>query len=368
MISAITNKLNSRVFELPISRHYVGHWGLVEAVRELIQNAIDSDSPFEYAFDADKLYITSRFAKLEASTLVLGTTSKAGAADKIGSFGEGYKIAMLVLTREGFPLTVLNGDKQWIPEFKVSHTFGSEVLHINETPIKRQERGLDFIVSGLTPENIDEIRSMCLRMQSPMNDVIGTKYGLILPSKPGKLYVGTLFVCDTDLKYGYDINPEHLALERDRQTVSGFSLRMLTKDMWVDHGTTTGSMDSLAEMIDKELPDVEYVRYGSPEMVKEACYKLFQKKYPGGIAAGTQEELQSLVSRGMTKVIHTSSSLYSQVSASKEHKAQMGALVRIQTPSEALEEWFADNKKYMSRLPIVGFKSILDRAKEWRNK
>lgn len=368
MISSLADKLFSKTYELPLSRTYVAHWGLVEAVRELIQNALDSDSPFEYAFDNGTLYISSRFAKLEASTLVLGATSKTGATDKIGSFGEGYKIAMLVLTREGYPLTILNGDKQWSPEFKVSSTFGAEVLHINESPVKRQERGVDFIISGLSDAECEAIREICLRMQPVMKDVIGTKYGLILPSKPGKLYVGTLFVCDTDLKYGYDINPEYLALERDRQTVSGWSLSSLTKDCWIEHCTNTGNLDLLAEMIDKEFPDVEHVRYGSTELVKEACYRLFQKKHPGAIAVGTQEELDRLVSRGMTSVIRESSLMYSQVSATAAHKQVMGGIVRVQTPTEALEEWFADNKKYMSRLPIVGFKSILERAKDWRNK
>jgi len=219
MLAAIADRIRSKSYELPLSRDYVRHWGLKEAIRELVQNALDSESPFEYAFADGQLFITSRFARLEASTLVLGSTSKSDRTDAIGSFGEGYKIALLVLTRNGYDVKVWNGNKQWVPEFRHSDQFDAEVLCINETPAHRQNQGVEFVVSGLTDDDEAEIRSMCLRMQPPMSDVIGTKYGHILPSRPGKLYVGTLFVCDTDLTYGYDILPEHLQLERDRQTV-----------------------------------------------------------------------------------------------------------------------------------------------------
>lgn len=91
MLAAIADRIRSESYELPLSRDNVRHWGLKEAVRELIQNALDSESPFEYAFAQGQLFITSRFARLEARTLVLGSTSKSDRDDAIGSFGEGYK-------------------------------------------------------------------------------------------------------------------------------------------------------------------------------------------------------------------------------------------------------------------------------------
>ena len=32
-----------KTYELPISPNYVGNWGIKEAIREILQNAIDSD-------------------------------------------------------------------------------------------------------------------------------------------------------------------------------------------------------------------------------------------------------------------------------------------------------------------------------------
>ncbi|WP_460069432.1 hypothetical protein [Pseudomonas sp. H2_E05] len=364
MLAAIADRIRSKSYELPLSRDYVRHWGLKEAIRELVQNALDSESPFEYAFADGQLFITSRFARLEASTLVLGSTSKADRADAIGSFGEGYKIALLVLTRNGYDVKVWNGNKQWVPEFRHSDQFDAEVLCINETLAHRQNQGVEFVVSGLTEEDETEIRSMCLRMQPPMSDVIGTKYGHILPSRPGKLYVGTLFVCDTDLTYGYDILPEHLQLERDRQTVSGWDLKQVSKNAWID----TGRLDEVAEKIEAGIPDVEYVEYGSTELVREPRYRLFQQKHPGAIAVQSQEELNSLVKQGMTNTVVVRGAYYSQVANSTSYKQQVSHVVAIQTPKAALEEWYRDNKKYMSRLPATSFKELVKRADCWRNK
>ncbi|MCM2362431.1 hypothetical protein [Pseudomonas sp. SR18] len=364
MLAAIADRIRSKSYELPLSRDYVRHWGLKEAIRELVQNALDSESPFEYAFADGQLFITSRFARLEASTLVLGSTSKADRSDAIGSFGEGYKIALLVLTRHGYDVKVWNGNKQWVPEFRHSDQFDAEVLCINETPAHRQNQGVEFVVSGLTEDDEAEIRSMCLRMQPSMSDVIGTKYGHILPSRPGKLYVGTLFVCDTDLTYGYDILPEYLQLERDRQTVSGWDLKQVSKNAWID----TGRLDEVAEKIEAGIPDVEYVEYGSTELVKEACYRLFQKKHPGAIAVQSQEELNNLVKQGMTNTVVVRGAYYSQIANSTSYKQQVAHVVAIQTPKAALEEWYRDNKKYMSRLPAASFKELVKRASGWRNK
>jgi hypothetical protein len=35
----------NNTYELSLNKGYVAHWGVLEAVRELIQNGLDSDSP-----------------------------------------------------------------------------------------------------------------------------------------------------------------------------------------------------------------------------------------------------------------------------------------------------------------------------------
>ncbi len=354
----------SRTIELPLSRDYVRHWGVREAIKELIQNAIDSDSPFEYSFYGDTLTITSRESSLESRTLILGATSKADKADKIGSFGEGYKIALLVLTREGLPVYVRNGYYDWVPSFVHSENYGDEVLCITEHPAERIGQGLEFVIGGLSHQQASDVRDSCLLMQDDMDDVIQATQGRILPSRPGKLYVGGLYVCDTKLSYGYDMKPEYLRLERDRMTVSDFDVKWQAKDMWF----STKQWDRIAELMEANTPDLEYAEHGCPELVKEACYRQFAKQNPGAIAVGSQKEMEEAVARGMTKTVYVGGSYHAALKTSKGYVENMSHLVRVATPAEYLTAWAEHNQRTMSHPLRIAFKAVIAAAAEWRTK
>lgn len=352
---------SKKVYELPIAKTYVRHWGMVEAVRELIQNALDSESPFEYEFDGDTLRITSRFATLTTSTLLLGKTSKADSPDTIGSFGEGYKIALLVLTRCGYPVTVHNGDRTWTPVFKHSRQFDAEVLCIEDQAASSKREGLTFEVRGLTPSDEAAIRDCCLYMQDNIGAFHGTSYGRILRDRPGRLYVGGLAVCETKLQFGYDIKPEHLSLERDRQTVSSFDLQFVTKEMWFQ----TERWDEIADMIGREVPDLEYAEYGTPELVKEACYRAFRAKHPGAVVAKNQDELNSLIKRGMTEVV-VSRGWAPIVQSARSYTREV--IIPVTPPADILRKFLADHRKAMRGSAIEAFKDVLTKAEGWKLK
>lgn len=164
-----------KTFALSLTKGYVAKWGPIEAIRELIQNALDSDSPFVYEFIEQGtgvgLMLNSEFSTLTPQTLLLGATSKATSSDAIGSFGEGYKIALLVLTREGYTTEILNGDLIWRPCFRFSRMFDEEVLYVDQyVSSDRSNKGLTFIVWGV--EDIKEqIIASCLQMQRDVGEV-----------------------------------------------------------------------------------------------------------------------------------------------------------------------------------------------------
>jgi len=355
-----------KVYELPLSKGYVKHWGVVEAVRELLQNALDSDSPLEYNLNQDYLQITSRNARLEPKTLLLGTTSKAEASDKIGQFGEGYKIALLVLTRAGYPVQVLNNDLMWTPGFIYNRLFEDELLCITETKLPTNKgKGVSFCINNLTPQDIEAIRNSCLLMQESIGQVIHTSYGLILKDKPGMLYVKGLFVCETEMKFGYDIKPEHLKLERDRRTVTSFDLAWITKQMWFE----TGRNDEIAELMEADSPDLQYAQYNTPEIVREACYQHFIQKNPKAVIAENKADLDKLVSSGMTVYVggySSSNSYLKTVSDSRSYKSEVAVVHK--TPEQELAEWYSANRSFMRTPAIVSFKALLTAAKTWRLK
>lgn len=72
-----------RKYELSISADYVPEWGVVEAVREFFQNAIDEETRdssntmiFSYNEGERKLTIGNKHSELDIKSLLLGNTSK----------------------------------------------------------------------------------------------------------------------------------------------------------------------------------------------------------------------------------------------------------------------------------------------------
>jgi hypothetical protein len=369
-LSKVRDVLMGKTYELSLVKTYVARWGLAQAVRELIQNALDSDSPFVYEFISEldglwTLRLNSEFASLTPQTLLLGSTSKSTNEDAIGSFGEGYKIALLVLTREGYDVDVFNGDLVWRPRFRMSRAFGEEVLVIDESfAPDKTNRGLTFMVHGLSEDDVEAIRGSCLLMQETVGALKRTQFGDILLDQPGKLYVGGLYICDTGLKYGYNIKPKFITLERDRQTVSSWDLKDTTLKCWYD----TGENERVARMISEEVADVEYSRYDAPELVKEECYKIFRANNPGAIIASSPEEAKKKIEQGMTKTVYCGVGMFNAVSNSRSYRSELPSITVAQVaPHVALAAFLSAHKGEMRRPAIAAFKAlILEAQRKWR--
>lgn len=367
-MSLIDTLRGTTVYELSLSRGYVRHWGVIEAIRELIQNALDSGSPFVYEIEKEDdgqhtLTLTSEFSTLTPQSLLMGATTKAEATDKIGSFGEGYKIALLVLTREKRNVAIWNGDRWWRPFFQLSRKYDDDVLCIEESPMPHRNKGLHFLVSDLSADEVADVRASCLQMQSDIGEIRSTPKGEILLDREGMLYVGGLFICKTELKFSYNIKPEFIKLERDRKTVDSWDLKSTTRDMWF----ATGEHKRIAEMIEANVPDVEYARYSSPELVKAACYELFRSKHPGAIVAESNEELHRLIKQGMTNVVYVGDGYGSVVRSSRAYRNE-AARVAPPTPLALMLSWWAGAKRHTHHDHHAGFNALLKAAAEWRLK
>ncbi|MCK9576725.1 MAG: hypothetical protein M0R51_12450, partial [Clostridia bacterium] len=71
--------MNKKVYELSVSSNYVHTWGVEEAVREIMQNAIDSQTDghkLNVAYSNGILTISNIGCDLDISTLVLGNSGK----------------------------------------------------------------------------------------------------------------------------------------------------------------------------------------------------------------------------------------------------------------------------------------------------
>lgn len=215
----------SELIPLSLTKDYVGHWGAWEALRELFQNAIDTP---EYDIDFwgnCTVEIKSNGGKLPKDMLLLGKTTKRNDISKIGNFGEGSKLAMLVLLREGAEVIIYNKDEIWTPKFMYSSMFEEEILYVEVDTLEEEKQDKDWdvsiIVRGLDYSTLQECRDNII-MEGDLDIASQSGRGKAYykhedhEGDNANVYVKGLFVGTVSgkFKFDYDFNPEYLTLDR----------------------------------------------------------------------------------------------------------------------------------------------------------
>ena len=121
-----------------ISPKYVKGWDVEKAIREIIQNYLDTRKEFgcsgRITWKEGIATIKDDGPGLELKHLALGVSEKS--ADAIGKYGEGLKLALLVMAREGRWIEVRASGKIITPAIKYHEGFGTEILVLNVEDMK----------------------------------------------------------------------------------------------------------------------------------------------------------------------------------------------------------------------------------------
>lgn len=303
-----------RKYELSISSDYVPSWGIVEAVREFFQNAIDeetrdSSNKMMLSYDEEKetLTIGNKHSELDIKTLLFGNTTKNTDAEMIGNHGEGYKIATVVLLRNGKNVVFYNYCRRevWKPRLVKSRkydgmlvpTFFVETSAVWE---KVPDHSLLITIEGITPEEYEEIKAANLHLQEYAKDQ--TMYGDVLKDERhrGKVFVGGLYICDEPrLEIGVDFKPCFVRLERDRSMVNSFDVQ------WYASRMVESAND--AELTKKSLNSYSgyYINsYLVPDDLKNEIAEEFINEYGAkAVPISNQEDMENMKKRGYKPVI-----------------------------------------------------------------
>jgi hypothetical protein len=266
-------------YELTISLDYVPDWGVVEAVRELFQNAIDNEAvnpanKMMFKKVGDTLTVANRQSRLSLDTLLLGCSSKVGDERTIGQHGEGYKIALVVLLRNNKKVRFLNYGANEIWETRIVNSRrynGAKVVQIevDKTPIWKRtpDNDLTILVEGITDEEYAAIikSNITLRKREGLlKDYVSTPYGdlLLEDSDAGRIYIKGLYVCDIKgLKCGYNID-RAMKLDRDRGLIAESDAMMETSRIWTGAVYAKPELAELAsKLVLEEAADVRYLTY-----------------------------------------------------------------------------------------------------------
>lgn len=330
--------------ELSLASDYVPSWTIVDAIRELFQNALDQEAQFpdnkaSWSYEDGVFKISNRTSSLSTRTLLLGCTTKDGDERTIGQFGEGYKVATLVLLRNNKQVTIYNyGAREvWRPRFVKSRRFGADILtfftdkeYTWKTP---PNDGLTIEVTGITQEEWDEQiipSNLWLQKKYGIEDI--SEYGEII-DQPGMVYVNGLYACKYEpYKYGYNFKPGNLKLDRDRKLVSDFDLRWLASKMWLTNPRAI-------ELVEEGAADVSYVSsmlWDTNQSLISEAYSRFRLVHgPRAVPVSTQAEADK-VPHGFKAAI-VSENYKSLIRSSSDYEEPTSD---APSPLQKLRNWF----------------------------
>lgn len=350
-------------FELGMELSYAGSWSPADAIRELLQNAIDAkavdeDNDYKVVYNPETrvLRVANRKSSLGFRTLLLGNTSKLNNSKTIGTHGEGYKVATNVLLRNNLGVTIYNyaNKEKWVARVKRSRTYNTKVgcFSIQKNPTKSVNGfSLVFEVSGISPELWEEVRqnSLFLLSSEELGDIVEGEKGtaLLNPKFKGKLYVGGLFVCQRDqFQYGWDIAPSEIALDRDRALVDSFDLKLIISRIIL----STKDNDFIEKA--SKVWDGEYLYISIPTqdevsslkpVCDRACKSFYETYGESAVACNSLSEQARLKSAGYNTA-YVSSNDYLFITHSDNYKVK-----KIKPVLHQIETWFNQVYKYIPK-------------------
>lgn len=380
-------------FDLGMSINYCPTWGVVESVREFFQNAHDEEivNPenkmyFGYDKDSKTLRIGNKNGRLTTNALLLGQSSKRDSSETIGQHGEGYKVATVVLLRNGKTVKVYNrADKEvWTAKTVKSRRYQADVVvfDIEKVSIFKSvpDHDLIFEISGIDEDEYNAIVDSNLFLQDLREgeDYITSNPGYPLTTRmckvltdekhAGKLFVGGLYVTTSKYaKYGYDFAPGLVKLDRDRGFIDGIDLQFLTAKVI----SATGDTELINEA--KNFWDGSYFKYylssyksvfdnsSYAEMFDKSYQEFLDENGEDAIPVQTTDDFNRLSRNGFNPVLveekdfffYSGSSMYNPApDIEDEHDA--GEL------ADRLEDWFTDisldhdSNEYNNGACIVG--------------
>ena len=285
-------------FQLTISKDYVPNWAIYEGVREIIQNAIDAQTdgfPMSIKFDDKKqvLTVSSDGARLDRKVWLMGTTSKFDDDQYLGHFGEGLKLAALVLTRLGRHMTIVNNDETWRPTLEASEVFDDTVLTI--TTRKCAPTGAFTVSVPLGHDEWHAYQRRFLVLCPPQDVMPSTEADILLdPALRNSLFVKGIYVeARTDYHAGYDFHSAKT--DRDRQMVKAWDANYAIRSAWRSahrDGRVTGS--DLLAFLWSDAGDAKVFDYGCNDDMTHAVKAAFLEKH-GENAIPVADESQQLM-------------------------------------------------------------------------
>ncbi len=216
MATAQTNQ--ARTVTTTIAPKYVEKWSRKEALRELVQNAIDAKDQFSAGFTIDyaagKVTISDTGPGLQLRHLAMGLSEKG--PDSIGQFGEGLKLAMLVYAREKADCRLYSNGHIITPRMVMHPDLQTEVLAFDIEPNPVPHKGVT-VIAECSKDELSWAKSQFLVLDPPKQTYSFIGVSVMLPG--GKVYVNGQLVDEGEYRFTWALT-DRSAINRDRTMFS----------------------------------------------------------------------------------------------------------------------------------------------------
>jgi hypothetical protein len=220
----------TEIIATTISPNYVAGWGATEALREIIQNYLDvvdmlreqntragTRKPVkgQIAWSNGEATISDRGPGLELRHFALGISEKDSPYSR-GQFGEGLKLAIMVLARSGRGCTILSNGRKITPVIREHSQLGTPTLHL--VIEKSRKRSGTEIVVQCSEEEYQSAREKFVELDEGIS-WLDHSAGISLPA--GRIYVNGTLVGRHNALFSYHFthaNADSL-MNRDRSIV-----------------------------------------------------------------------------------------------------------------------------------------------------
>ena len=213
----------------PIARDYVKDWTVISAGRELVANAIDMSGNATVEFEDGRCVVEDSGTGVERRHFVIGNSSKT--EDRIGMFGEGFKLASLVLARENRDMVMETVGSSYRPALEMSKDFGTEVFcFAYEDNDRKVGTRISFVA---TEEETEEIRNLFICFRDDVPTIVSTPEVDVIDDGQESVYVNGLFVAETKSLFTYNVKGMRSAVDgRDRNHVDEALLSEVLTRFW----------------------------------------------------------------------------------------------------------------------------------------
>ena len=251
-------------------------WGEWEAIRDIVQNALDETEDYSWGYDDRGFYIRDVGRGMAVADFLLGPP-KLKPPHARGKFGEGMKIAALALLRKGYSVKVDTvGRELWLVFLQVKvDTMADQLAALWR--FNGRAHGTVFHIIGYFGDSFADRFAVNIPRERILHSAPSTlaepirRYNQLIASPPGRTYARDIYMRDIRSPFSYNLWSFEMAPDRHGPKSEG--------DVWIDIGrlwATVTRVDLLERFLgmvkappDEETEESRLVSMGSWEMGDE---------------------------------------------------------------------------------------------------